>query len=390
MKLDSAAKNSLRFEWMSQNLWPKFLRSLFNDSIAPRCSNCVISSRVPGVELRAGVCQKCRDFINQTRDPEEVEWERKYLAAQQRQCDEILSSYQGFGKRDYDALVLFSGGKDSTYMVYRLKRDYPGLRILTATWDNGYYSQIALDTARSVAKKLDLDHILYRPRTSVYTSLYRYTLTHIHEQGSYGTVDRFDGSLNQHLGLRFAAELEIPLMISGVDYAQAMLMGSNTSFEHPREDLLARIDSDRIERRSRLSMDAIFSERDRELFWDGTKWPTERIPRWILPLIAWKPDKKEVVSTLAKEGLVLPAHTSPLLTNNQVLSVMTAIDINKIGYCSFEPEFADMIRHNKNDPTYWRNVFEFVEFLVNRGWFLSSDIKDILMRLDLKPAEVGL
>ena len=93
---------------------------------------------------------------------------------------------------------------------------------------------------------------------------------------------------------------------------------------------------------------------------------------------------------LAREGLMLPAHSSPLVTNNQVLSVMTAIDIKKLGYCSFEPEFADMIRVKRNDSTYWRNVFEFVEFLVRRGWFLNSDIKDILRRLDLSPAQVGL
>jgi hypothetical protein len=212
----------------------------------------------------------------------------------------------------------------------------------------------------------------------------------VHEGGSYGTVDRFDGTLNQHLGLRFAAEWEIPLMISGVDWSQALLMGSNTNFEHPRIDLLARVDSDRVERRSRLSMEDIFSDEDRQLYWDGTKWPTARIPRFILPFIAWRPDKSEIADVLAREGLMQPAHASPLVTNNQVLSVMTAIDLKKLGYCSFEPEFADMIRVKRNDATYWRNVFEFVEFLVKRGWFLNSDIRDILRRLDLSPQEVGL
>ena len=286
--------------------------------------------------------------------------------------------------------MLFSGGKDSTYMLYRLRREYPGLRLLTLTLDNGFYSRIALDTAHQAAKKLDVDHLLYKPCSSVFKSLYRYTLTHVHEAGSYGTVDRFDGTLNQHLGLRFAAEWEIPLMISGVDWSQALLMGSNTNFEHPREDLLASVDRDRVEWRSRLRMNEIFNEEDRQLYWDGNRWPTERIPRWILPFIAWRPDKKEITDVLARENLMLPAHSSPLVTNNEVLSVMTAIDIKKIGYCSFEPEFSDMIRVKRNDATYWRNVFEFVEFLVKRGWYMTEDITNILHRLGLTRADVGL
>jgi hypothetical protein len=350
----------------------------------------VISSNVPGISLVDGICNKCRDFNNTKQNEAELKWEEKYLAEQQRQLDAILSSYQGKGARRYDALVLFSGGKDSTYMLYRLRRDYPGLRLLTLTLDNGFYSKIALDTAKHAAKKLDLDHLVYKPCSSVFKSLYRYTLQNVHEGGSYGTVDRFDGTLNQHLGLRFAAEWEIPLMLSGVDWSQALLMGSNTNFEHPREDLLARVDTERVERRSRLRMNDIFNEEDRQLYWDGSKWPTERIPRFILPFIAWRPDKHEIIDVLSREGLMLPAHSSPLVTNNEVLSVMTAIDINRIGYCSFEPEFSDMIRVKRNDATYWRNVFEFVEFLVKRGRYMTEDIKDILRRLDLSPADVGL
>lgn len=386
---EKTTKNILRFERLSQHVWP-LLRPLCKTMITPRCTQCVISSNVPGVTLTDGLCQQCLSMNTSEEDREEMAWQAKYHQHQQQACERILRAYQGVGPRDYDAFVLFSGGKDSTYMVYRIKRDYPGLRLLTATWDNGFYSAIALDTAREVARKLDVDHFVYKPRSSVYKSLYRYTLTHVHEGGSYGTVDRFDGSLNQHLGLRFAAELDIPLMISGVDWAQAMLMGSNTCFEHPRMDLLGRVDADRIERRSRLSMEAIFSARDKELFWDGTKWPTTKIPRWILPMIAWRPDKQDIIDVLTKEQLVLPAHTSPILTNNQVLSVMTAIDIKKIGYCSFEPEFADMIRYKKNDATYWRNIFECVEYLVKKGWFLNDDIKDILHRLDLSREDVGL
>lgn len=48
-------------------------------------------------------------------------------------------------------------------MSHRLKRDYPGLRLLLMTWDNGFYSAVALERSLEVAQKLDLEHIRYKP-----------------------------------------------------------------------------------------------------------------------------------------------------------------------------------------------------------------------------------
>ncbi len=383
------AREIKRFEFVSQNIWP-LIRPMLGNFIAKRCHQCTISSNAPHVTIEGNICQRCEAFNHSTPDDKQSRWEEKYIANEQKKLHEILTEYQGKGKRRYDALVLFSGGKDSTYMLYRIKRDYPKLRMLTLTIDNGFYSVVALETSQQVAKKLDLDHIVYKPTSSLYASLYRYTLLHVDESGSYGTVDRLDGSLNQHMGLRYAAEFEIPLMISGVDWAQALLMGSNTTFEHPRHDLLTRVDTDRIERRSKFKIAEIFNKEDAEMYWDGTKWPAERVPRWILPLMAWRPDKQLVADELERMHLILPGHSSPLVTNNEVLSIMTAIDIKKIGHCSFEPEFSDMIRIKRTDGTYWRNVFECVEFLVKKNLFMNKTFIELLQRLNLKREDIGL
>ena len=258
------------------------------------------------------------------------------------------------------------------------------------TWNNGFYSDIALNTAREAAKKLDIDHIVYKPAASVFKNLYRSTLMRVDEAGSYGTVDRFDGTLNQHLGMRFAAEMEIPIVLTGVDWAQALLMGSLTYFEQSPQELLARVDTDRMERRSGFTVADVFDEGDRDLYWEGSQWPTERGPRLLLPFVAWRPDKKAVAQELEASGLVLPGHTSPLVTNNQVLSIMSAVDIKKIGYCSFEPEFSDMIRLNRSDSTYWRNAFEFLEYVVKRGWYKDRAFFELLGRRDLTVEDIGL
>ena len=301
VQFDKSAQNLLRFERLSQQVWPR-LRGVLRSQITPRCQQCVISAKVPHITLKGGVCNLCREFNDAEVIAAEQQWEEKYLAHQRKQLHELLTSHQNQGPRRYDALVLSSGGKDSTYMLFRLRKEYPGLRLLTLTLDNGFYSKIALDTAQEVSRKLDVDHILFKPCSSVYKSLYRYTLMHVHEGGSYGTVDRFDGTLNQHMGLRFAAEWEIPLMISGVDWSQALLMGSNTNFDHPYIDLMSRVDSDRVERRSRMNMKDIFNAEDRQLYWDGTQWPTARIPRFILPFIACAPTRRRSLTCWPVRG----------------------------------------------------------------------------------------
>ena len=389
MNVDQQIVREIRFfDFVAQKIWPR-VRWLFTKMIAQRCSQCVISSRVSYVTLTDGVCNLCVDY-NRTKNKEEEAWHEKYIAHQARALDELLKAYQGKGRGRYDAIVLFSGGRDSTYMLHRLKRDYPGLRLLLMTWDNGFYSAVALERSLEVAQKLDLEHIRYKPSSSVYKTLYRYTLQNVGQKGSYQTVDRMDGTLNQFLGFHYAYLMDIPLVLAGVDFAQEQIMQFHSYFEMPFEDMGSRTLLDRMERRSGFKIKEIFSEEDQKLFWDGTGKDKAKIPRYILPLLAWRPDKSSVQDDQELQELLPKRDSSPILTNNQVLAVMTAIDIKTIGYCSFEPEFSEMIRFRENDPIYWRNVFELVELAVKRRFLLETIISKVLKKLGLSSKEVRL
>jgi hypothetical protein len=388
-KIDKQILRELRiFDFCSQNLWP-LIRPLFKGKINPRCPRCTISSAVPGVELvKEGGCNLCIDFDNRSDQSEDV-WVEKYLTHQRKEFDEIVKSYEGKGRRRYDAVVLFSGGKDSTYMLDRLTREYPGLRILLMTWDNGFYSSLALENVKEIVKKLDLDHIVYKPKSSVYKSLYRYTLKNTGGKGCYQTVDRFDGSLNQFLGCHFAYEMDIPLVLAGVDFAQEMIMQHNTWFEWPKEDMATRVYVDRMERISGLKIADVFSEEDQKLFWDGTDKDKDRLPRYLVPLAVWRPDKGKVKHELAAKGLTPARDLSPVVTNNQVLTVMGAVDFQTIGYFGFEPEFAEMIRNRENELVYWKNLFEYWEFCLRNKTMRKMMTKKVLKKLGISLHDLG-
>lgn len=390
-KIDQQILADLRtFDFLAQKIWPA-LRVLFKNSITPRCKICILSSKALSKPLNEkGVCHLCEEHARITGDPERKRWLDRYVETQKKELHKLLSSNQGKGRNRYDALVLFSGGKDSVYILSRIKKEYPGLRLLLMTWDNGFYSTLSLEATKKIAKQMDLDLMTYSPVTGIYKTLYRYTLQNVGQKGSYGTVDRLDGTLNQLLGMHFAYQFEIPLVLTGVDWAQSLIMQSQTYFDTPFEDLASRILVDRMERRSGFKIKDIFSEENQKLFWDGTDKERNRIPKYVLPFAAWRPSKKEVLEELDKEKLLLQKNSSPILTNNQVLSVMTVIDIRTIGYCSFEPEFCAMIRFNEQDPVYWRNAFECVEFLAKQKVIADFLSKKILKKLGLEKSSVGL
>ena len=60
--------------------------------------------------------------------------------------DLLLRSPPEQGK--YDVIFALSGGIDSSYTLYRLKKDYPNLNILAVQFDNGFISETALENAR--------------------------------------------------------------------------------------------------------------------------------------------------------------------------------------------------------------------------------------------------
>ncbi len=72
--------------------------------------------------------------------------------------DGILYNLKNEEKSKYDLLVAYSGGKDSTYVLYQLIKKYK-LNVLSVTFDNHFISEMAMKNVDSVVKALELDHI---------------------------------------------------------------------------------------------------------------------------------------------------------------------------------------------------------------------------------------
>ncbi len=109
-----------------------------------RCMNCILPSNYPGIKFNdKGICQYC------TTEHEKI----KYIGIQP-----FLKEMRAFqeGKKDrnqkYDCMLGFSGGRDSTYLLYILTKELD-LNVLCYSADHGYVpEQTKINMQKTVDK----------------------------------------------------------------------------------------------------------------------------------------------------------------------------------------------------------------------------------------------
>ncbi len=115
------------------------------------CRVCGLPDNYPGVDFDAeGVCSMCRAY---ERNRSNVEGYFR-SEAELRELARRMVREAGEGP---PCIALYSGGKDSTYMLYRLVE--MGVRPLVFTLDNGYLSEEAKGNIARVVADLGLEHV---------------------------------------------------------------------------------------------------------------------------------------------------------------------------------------------------------------------------------------
>jgi len=77
------------------------------------------------------------------------------------QLENLIAKIKVDGQgKDYDCIIGLSGGVDSTYVAYLVKKVY-GLRPLAVHLDNGWNSEISVKNIENIVKKLDIDLFTY-------------------------------------------------------------------------------------------------------------------------------------------------------------------------------------------------------------------------------------
>lgn len=112
------------------------------------------------------------------------------------------------GKNDYDCIVPFSGGKDSTFTLYFAVKELR-LKPLVVSFDHGFYRPNMIENRNKVVESLGVDFINFRPNWKLVKALMLQSL-----------LEKGDFCWHCHTGIFsypmwIAIEKEIPLVLWG-------------------------------------------------------------------------------------------------------------------------------------------------------------------------------
>ena len=125
------------------------------------CTKCVSPHSAESITFdNEGVCSVCHqiDFKK-----EKINWKERA-----NEFDKLLSNHKN--KYDYDCIVPFSGGKDSTYTLWYLTR-VKKLKCLVVSFDHGFYRPQHIENRRKTLHILGQDYLQFSPNFKLVRSL---------------------------------------------------------------------------------------------------------------------------------------------------------------------------------------------------------------------------
>jgi N-acetyl sugar amidotransferase len=122
-----------------------------------KCSKCGLPETFETIEFDdRGVCNMCTQFKFKM---EEIDWKQR-----KSMFEKIIEENRG--KYEYDCIVPFSGGKDSTFTLYHLVKEY-GIKPLVVQFNHGFMRPTLLKNNERTFKTLGVDVISFTPNWNI-------------------------------------------------------------------------------------------------------------------------------------------------------------------------------------------------------------------------------
>lgn len=297
-----------------------------------RCTKCILSENFPRIKFDdQGICNFCNNGLLHITDQKNVDDAKKEVEKLFRKSDKAQT--------EYDAIVCYSGGKDSTYTLKLAVEKYK-LRILSFTLDNGFISPVAFKNIEKVVSSLGVDHFTYRPSYQFMKNLFRVSaFENIYNPH---TLTRISANCNSCISivnmtaLKTALEKNIPFILAGFTLGQ---IPSNTIYYQNNYEFFKESRKPVLDKLKKSLGDDV--SRYMEL--------TDRLLRNNYPyninlLCLENATENEIIDEILPLGWEKPADVDGCSTNCRINAFNNYVHTQKYGYSPYELELSHLIR----------------------------------------------
>ena len=180
------------------------------------CKRCLYPDTKPQLIFNQDrICSACVNYEKK----KTIDWDKK-----RKEFKEILEKYRSKDKTNYDCIIPVSGGKDSHYQTYVIKKEF-GLNPLVVNFHPHDQTELGKENLENL-KRIGVDCIEFSPNPEIYIKLARF-----------GLKELGDFQWPEHLGIftipvQMAVKFNIPLIIWGenpqLEYGQPTDVNKDT------------------------------------------------------------------------------------------------------------------------------------------------------------------
>lgn len=300
-----------------------------------RCKKCILSENFPKIKFdEDGVCNFCNNELFYTTEITQTEISRQEI-------EQLFISNKG--KSEYDAIMCYSGGKDSTYTLKLAVEKYK-LHVLSFTLDNGFISPEAFKNINKVVNTLGVDHITYKPSFKFFKDIIKIssfeTIYPLH------TLTRISANCNScisiinNAALKISLEKKIPFILTGftlgqIPYNTIYFRNNYKFFKESRYPIIAILKSHLGEQVSQYLeiSDSLIKK-------------TKNYPYNVNLLCLENKHEDEIIEEIAFLGWKQPDDVDGCSSNCRINAFNNYVHFKKYGFNPYELELSHLVRKN--------------------------------------------
>lgn len=302
-----------------------------------RCMLCVLPETFPGIKFNAkGVCNHCQSYKGEKNlESKKTRYREKF--------EGLIEKFKGKGT--YDALLSYSGGKDSTYTLSLIKERY-GLNAVALTFDNGFLPEQTMSNIKNVTDRLGVDHMFIKPRFDVLKKIFKACAgKNIYPPGTLtraSTICTACMAIVKFSSLRTALEKDIPFVFFGWSPGQIPVSSSVMKNNPQIVRMMQKSLYEPLHELAGADIDPYFLGKEHFIH-------KYNFPYNISPLVFLDYDEKAIIAKVRKLGWKMPKGIDANTTNCLLNSYANMVHKKEYGFHPYAFEMAKLVREGYLD-----------------------------------------